>query len=286
MKRFVLLISIFVLFNQTVFAADCENKFLQSIKNIPQKRAIRTLIKEQTKYSKKYDLNGLATLYSENFKSSDDFDKKIYFKLIDDTWKTYPDITYTTKINKIDINGDNATVQVDETALATATKLDNEFTVYGELNSLSKGCYLLKKENNIWKFVGEEIDNEKSILRYGDTRYVKMDLISPKMVKSDEYYTATLTVDTPEDALIIASISRDKIVYPQEKSEEVYRKLPDDNILERMFLANKNGKNEYNVAAIGMTKSRENALGKLEVYMAGVAFIMTRVNVEEVGDAR
>lgn len=286
MKRLILIFSVLFLFNQSVFAADGENKFVQSIKNIPQKRAIKALIKEQSKYSKVYDLKGLATLYSDDFKSSDDFDKKIYFKLIDETWKSYPDITYTTKINKIEINGNNASVLVDETALATATKLDEDVTVYGELNSSSKGTYLLKKENNIWKFIGEEIDNEKSVLRYGDTRYVKMDLTSPKVVKSDEYYTATLNVECPEDALIIASITRDKIVYPQEKAEEVYRKLPDDNILERMFLANKNGKNEYNVAAIGMTKSRENSLGKLEVYMAGVAFIMIRVNVEEVGDAK
>ena len=44
-------------------------------------------------------------------------------------------------------------------------------------------------------------------------------------IQSDEYYTATLNVECPEDALIIASITRDKIVYPQEKTEEVYRKL-------------------------------------------------------------
>ena len=69
--------------------------------------------------------------------------------MIDETWKSYPDITYTTKINKIEINGNNASVLVDETALATATKLDEDVTVYGELNSSSKGTYLLKKENNI-----------------------------------------------------------------------------------------------------------------------------------------
>ena len=286
MKRLTLIFSILFLVNQSVFAAETENKFLQAIKNIPQKIAIRTVIKEQTKFSKKYDLNGLATLYSENFESSDAFNKEVYFKLIDDTWKSYPDITYTTKINKIKIDGDKASVEVDETALATATQIDKDITVYGELNSISEGTYYLKKENDKWKFIGEKVDNEKSILKYGDTRYIKMDLSSPKLVKPNEYYTATLTVDTPSDALVIASICRDKIVYPQEKMDEVYRKMPDDNILERMFLANKNGKNEYNIASVGLTKSRENSLGKLEVYMAGVAFIMVRVNVEGVCDGK
>ena len=282
MKRFALIISILLFTYQGCFASENnDNAFVQFIKNIPEKHSINLLLKEQNKYSKKYDLEGLSSLYSENFKSSDDFDKEVYFKLIDETWKSYPDITYSTKVNNIKIDGNKAYVEVDESALASVTQLDKEVTVYGELNSSSKGTYLLEKIDNKWKIVGEIIDNEKSMLRFGDTRFVKMDLSSPQIVKPDEYYTASLTVESPEDALIIASISRDKIVYPQEKAEEVYRKLPDDNILERMFLANKECKNEYNVASIGMTKSRENMFGKLEVYMAGVAFIMVRVNVQE-----
>ena len=47
-----------------------------------------------------------------------------------------------------------------------------------------------------------------------------------------------------------------------------------------MFIANKNGKNEYNVASIAMSKSKTYGIDKVQVYMAGIAFIMTRVNVE------
>ena len=69
------------------------------------------------------------------------------------------------------------------------------------------------------------------------------------------------------------------IKYPQEKPEDVFRKMPQDNILERMFLANKDGKNEYNIASVGMTKSRIYG-GQVQLYLAGIAFIMTRVNIE------
>lgn len=289
MKRFALLISVFILFSSSANAALISNpktKLGKSLQISADKRAIKSVIKEQSKYSAKYDRDGLSNLYSKNFKSSDGFDKEVYFKLIDDTWKSYPDITYTTKVRDITFDGDKAAVHVDETSLATVTKLEEGLEAYGELNSYSCGTYFLQKENDKWRFVGEKINNEKSMLRFGDARYVKMDLVSPYKVKPNEYYTASLFVDTPPDALVIASIGRDNITYPQEKTEEVYRKLPDDNILERMFLSNKQGKNEYNVATIGLTKSREDAFGKVNVYMAGIAFIMVRVNVEEAVDGK
>ena len=47
-----------------------------------------------------------------------------------------------------------------------------------------------------------------------------------------------------------------------------------------MFYANKNGKNEYNIASIGITKSENITPNTVRVYIAGLAFIMTRVNLE------
>ena len=107
-----------------------------------------------------------------------------------------------------------------------------------------------------------------------------MDLTSPETVKPGEYYTASLKIDLPENAFAIASIGRDEIKYPQSQAPEAFRKLPDDHILERMFYANKNGKNEYNIASIGITKSENITPNTVRVYIAGLAFIMTRVNLE------
>lgn len=263
------------------YFADKKAQIVQNYELISAKKAIINVLKKQAKYASKYDCSGLSSLYAADFKSGDGFNKEVYFKLIEDTWKSYPDITYTTDIKDVKIDGTNAEVDVYETSLATSTQMEENVTIYGELNSESNSTYYLKKINNKWLFTGEKIDNEKTSLKYGDTRFVKMDLDAPHTVKPGEYYTSSLTIDAPENSFFIASIARDKIVYPQEKTEEVFRKLPDDNILERMFYANKDGKNEYNIASVGMSKSRIYGFDKVQVYMAGIAFLMTRVNVEE-----
>ncbi len=285
MKRLVLALSILLTVGITEpvhagFFADKKAEISQSFETRADKRAIKKVLKLQEKYAAKYDLAGLSTLYHQDFVSADGFKKDIYFDLIKDTWKSYPDIVYSSEIKNIKINGTQAEVDTFETSLATTTQVEEDVKIYGELNSISNGTYYLKKFNDKWLFTSEKIKNEKSFLKYGDTRYIEMDLISPETAKAGEYYTATLKIDKPNDAFIVASICRDNITYPQPKSKEVFRNLPDDNILERMFIANKNGKNEYNIASIGMSKSRIVAFNKVQVYMAGLAFIMTRVNIE------
>ena len=285
MKRIVFILSL-ALFFIPVNTAQA-NLFSDIHDSIVQKRQIKNdikdvkkLIKMQDFYSAKYDIDGLKNIYADNFLSTDGFDKDTYFSLIKDTWKSYPDITYTTEINKIEVKDNSAKVKVTETSLATTTQIEDGLNVFGELHSKSEGEYFLTKNQGNWVFSGEKVINEKSFLKYGDTRFVDMDLKSPQTVKAGEYYTSSLSVNLPKDAVAIASISRDNISYPQDKAEEVYRKIPDDNILERMFLANNDGKNEYNVASVGMSKSRVLPNGRMQVYMAGIAFIMTRVNVE------
>lgn len=283
MKRFVLFLA-FILLSLNccipAFANDIADKKNESIitqflKN--DKKAVKQVILKQSKYASKYDYAGLLNLYSSDFKSADGFDKQTYFKLIEDTWKAYPDITYKTNIKNIRIKNDTAEVDVYETSLATSTQIEGDVTLFGELNSYSNSTYYLRKTNNKWLFTGEKVFDEKSFLKYGDTRFVKMDLTSPVKIKSGEIYTSSLSIDMPANSGAIASIGRDIITYPQEKSDEVFRKIPSDNILERMFTSNKQGKNEYNVASVWMAKVNPFKSGG----MAGVAFIITRVNVED-----
>lgn len=241
--------------------------------------AVKKVIDSQTVYTNKYDLKGLATLYSDDFVNSDGFNKDIYFKLIDETWKTYPDITYNTEIKNIDFNDNYATVFVHETAVATATDTVGEIQVIGELYSTAKSVYFLEKTGSKWVISSEKIVEETSALKYGDARYINMELNSPKQTGPNKYYTTTLKVDAPSDSVVIASISKENIVYPQTKAEDAFRKLPDDNILERVFLSNRNNVNEYTVASVGITKAEPYNENQVKVYMGGLAFIMTRVNV-------
>ena len=240
---------------------------------------IKNVIQQQNIYSNSYDLKGLSTLYSQDFVNSDGFKKDVYFKLIEDTWKTYPDIVYSTIIRNIEFSDNYAAVLVEESAVATSKEHIGEFNVIGELNSNSKCIYYLEKQGQKWVVSSEKILEETSTLKYGDARYVNIELNAPKQIGADKDYTATLKVDTPKDAVVIASIGKENIVYPQHNSDEAFRKLPDDNILERIFISNNQNVNEYAVASVGITKAENYSKDQIRVYMGGLAFIMTRINV-------
>ena len=241
------------------------------------KKEIMALFDKQDAYAKKYDLKSIKNLYSPKFTDNDGYDKDVYFSLVKDTWETYPDITYETKIKKITLNGDYATVETEESAVATTDDIDR--AIVGELHSKSGCRYHLQRFSNKWEITGEEVFDEISTLKYGEARYIDMKLEAPKIVGAGQDYTSTLKVDLPKNTIAIASINREKIINPPEKPEESYKRLSDNNSLARIFTTNTDNINEYNVAAIGMTTATGGDDGKIHIYMNGLAFIMTRVNV-------
>lgn len=240
---------------------------------------VKRVIDQQTVYTNKYDLDGLSSLYAKEFVNSDGFDKEVYFKLIKETWETYPDISYKTQINKIEVGENYATVYVDEVAVATSKETVEELTVIGELYSTSKCVYYLEKQGSKWLISSEKVLDETSTLKYGDARYADIKLNVPKQIGAGKEYTASLNVVTPVDSVIIASISKENIVYPQTKSEDAFRKLTDNSVLERVFTSNKNNVNEYAVASVGVTRAESVSDTQARIYMGGLAFIMTRINV-------
>lgn len=240
---------------------------------------IKKVIDQQSVYTNKYDLKGLASLYANNFVNSDGFNKDVYFKLIEETWKTYPDITYKTEIKNIEFSDNYATVFTNEVAIATSQEEIGDLTAIGELYSTSQCVYYLEKQGAKWLINSEKIIEETSTLKYGDARYINIELNAPKQIGANKDYTTTLKVDAPKDSIVIASINKENIVYPQTKSDDAFRKMPDDNILERVFLSNKDNVNEYAVASIGITRAENYTDNQIRVYMGGLAFIMTRINV-------
>lgn len=266
--------------------ANAQNFFAQKRAEIQRMKEynstvkdIKSVITRQEKYSNKFQLEELSSLYAGDFVNADGFNKEVYFKLIKDTWKTYPDISYTTKIKNIEFSGNYATVEVDETAVATSKDEVGDLVAIGELYSTADSIYYLEKIGSKWLISSEKVLKETSSLKYGDARYTNIELSSPTQIKSGQSYTATLKVDAPSDSVVVASINQEEITYPQKTRDEVFRKMPEDNILERVFVANKNNINEYTVASVGITKSEIYDSTKVRVYMGGLAFIMTRVNV-------
>ncbi len=249
----------------------------REFKNTQQE--IKEIFVKQDKFTNAHDLDKLSDLYDESFVNNDGFDKKLYFKLIKDTWETYPEIQYDTVIRDIQIDGDYASVQTFETALAVTHEQSEKVDAYGELRSNANSIYYLKKSGKKWQIVSEQVLSEKSQLKYGDARFIKMDLNAPRVINAGEEYSAELSIALADDESGIASIDKQLVIHPLDKPEEAFRAIGADSELERIFTANKKNINEYATASIGIAKSEPYDENHSKVYMSGIAFLMSRVNV-------
>ncbi|MCQ2789240.1 MAG: hypothetical protein MJ229_02570 [bacterium] len=229
--------------------------------------------------SSKYDLEGLKELYADNYTNVDGFSKEVYFKLVEKTWKSYPNIKYKLKIKNIEIAQDFAVVHVEEQAIATTSSKTKEVKDIGTLESYADSIYYLERIGGKWLIISDTVLFEQTNLKYGSARFASTSLAAPTQVKAGSQYTATLKIVPPKDSFVVASIGRENITYPQSVAQEVFRKLPESNILERVFTANTKNINEYAVASYGITKAEIKNGKELKVYVTGLGFVMYRVNV-------
>ena len=241
-------------------------------------QSIKDFILNQEKIANDHNLEGLKELYSKDYVNSDGFNLDTAFQMVKDTWETYPDITYKTNIRHIEFTDNYATVITEEKAFASPKETFGEIEVVGELYSDSKCVYYLEKMGSNWLISSERVIDEVSTLKFGEARYINMELNVPKQIGAGKYYTTTLKVDAPKGVYMVGSINQEKITYPQDKSEEAFRVIS-DNVLERVFKTNKDSVNESIVASVGFTHAQNYDKEKIRVYLSGLAFIMTRVNV-------
>lgn len=242
--------------------------------------SIKKLIKSHNFYANKHDINNLIPLYSDNYMNNDGFNKKTYFKSVESTWKSCNDLTYDTRVISIDINGDNANVNVIETASGTVAEHIGDMTLAGEIHSTAKGIYHLSKINENWYITGETGLDEESSLLYGDARFMNIELQAPNQVAAGETYTVSLKVDADKDTFIIGSIDSDPVTYPSSTPETKMRALnTQTQTLERLLTSNSDNINEYAVASLAISKVQNVNEENFRIYMAGLACIMKRVNV-------
>lgn len=242
--------------------------------------SIKKLFKNHNYYANNHDLKNLEPLYADNYINNDGFDKNIYFKSIKSTWDSCKDLTYSTKILSIDINGNNADVNVIEKASGTITEHIGDIPLAGEIHSTAKGIYHMSKINGNWYISGETGLDEESSLLYGDARFMNIELQAPNIAAAGEDYTVSLKIDADEDTFIIGSIEQDPVTYPTKTPENKMRALNSHTqTLERIIVANSNNINEYAVASIAISKVKNLNDENFKIYMAGLACIMKRVNV-------
>ena len=290
MKKIFLTVVMVLLFNPVVYAEDStdtitfltQKGFFDSkpkASSLNPRIEIKKALCSHLRYANSYKLEELKSLYDEDYKNADGLNKDIYFELIKKTWDAYPDIKYKMDVRNIEINEDRAVVQVRETAVATTSAESGIVKQKGLLESISDSVYYFEKIHNEWLITSDYILFEKTFLRYGSAKDVEVSLSSPALIEANTQYTATLNLKPQKDTFVIASIGRENITYPQKPAKEVFRKLPEDGILERVLKSNDKNINEYAVASYGITQAEFSEKEQIKIRVTGLGFVMVRVNV-------
>ena len=267
------------LYSEASLVSDKKYRLEQRKEQRQDIKQIKKLLETHNNFANRHDLKNLSTLYTDTYVNNDGFDKKVYFKSIEATWQACKDLTYTTDIIDIEITGDYANVNVIETAIGTVTDTIESMPVTGEIHSISTGIYHLVKINGNWFISGETALSDESSLLYGDARFMNIEILAPAQVSSGETYTSTVKVDTDEKTFIMGSIDHDPITYPAGSPKNELRAMPQSQILERVLKANTNNLNEYTIASLAISKAKQTNEKNFQIYVAGLACVMRRVNV-------
>ena len=287
MKKFILTLLMTFIIAPVCFASDnyiayADSKSAKNAKQQTQimEKEVRNLFKRLASYTNNFDEENLKKAYSDNYLNSDGFDKTMYFDLVNKTWKLYPDIKYTMNIDRINIVGNTAIVTVNENATATTTEKVDETEIKGYLKSYSDSVYYLEKVGDNWIITSDSIISEKTTLTYGEANEITMDLIVPQLVPAGKEYTASLKITVPDKKMLtIASIGQERITYPHINAQEVFRKLPKNGILERIFKANNDNYNEYTVGSAGITRAKVTSNKEIKLVVTGLGYVITRTNI-------
>ena len=273
MKKLLLSFFIFLLFAPASFA---DSKFFRSDIFNNNIRGVKAVLNSQIKYANKNNFDKFIATYDKDYKNGDGYDLEIYSKLVKELWENYDNIKYSIKIKDIKINNDGtAVVSLIETSTADIPVTKK---MSGILKSEADSIYYLKKINGKWKVTSDKINDEVTSMLYGEAIDLDIKLSAPHEVTPGYEYTASLEFDPPKDTFAIASIAKDKVEYPQKQAKEVFRKLPDDHILERLFIANSDNANEYIIASIGLTKADIKDMS-IKLSLTGFGYRIIRVNV-------
>ncbi|MBQ4115382.1 hypothetical protein IJD34_08265 [bacterium] len=269
MKKFLLTIFLTFFITQSAMAIDW--KFWVS----DDEKSVRNLLESQVKYANRTNYEKFISTYSSDYVNADGFNLDTYSSLVKDIWSTYNKIKYDIDIKKVTIDNNIATVELEETANAQI-KMSKVYE--GELKSFSNTVYKLKKVNGKWKVFYDSILDETTSMLYGDARDLDIKLTVPNTIPANSEYSAILEFEPPTGTIAIASLAADKVEYPQGQTKEVFRTLPEDNILERLFTANNDRVNEYIVASIGLTKTEFSDVN-INLSLTGFGYAIKRVNV-------
>ncbi|EKE02535.1 MAG: hypothetical protein ACD_20C00363G0001 [uncultured bacterium] len=242
-------------------------------------KQINNLIEEFSKYSNEHNIDEIKGFYAPNYISGDGIKKDELTKIIKQSWDNYPDIHYTYEIKDIRVNNNLATVESYDKAISNTAKRSEITNDTGILESTSHNIIYLQKMGKGWKIVSDKIYYENTAIKYGCAKGLNIKFSAPEQIYSGEDYTASLYTDIPSKTIVFGSITREPIIYPESKAEEIFRQVPPESgILERVMKSNKTNNNELAVASVGFTEVA-GTYGNPDLKLSGIAILLQRVNV-------
>ena len=278
MKKIILTLVILNLFLVPSYSFELFQKSAKS--------EIRQVLNQHSKAMSSHDVDKVKTFYSKDYKSTDGFNLEELVQMLKKTYSAYDNIKYKTKINTINTYDDWALVQMSDKSSAVVYPVEDKEVKkekMGKLTGSSVYNVYMKKTNDGWKIVSDDILAEETSLRFGIAKDIDMNIITPLLVKNGQEYDLSLKMDKPKDIMALASISREEIVYPPIDYPEKFRKIPQEGELERLVKANNKNLDEYAVASIGFTKvSINEEKTKAQIQVLGMAYLMKRVNMEKI----
>ena len=286
MKKVILLFALIILFTVQSFEkahagiiSDWKaNKAAEKELKLTQK-SIEKLFELQTLYTNTQKHDKLKQFYSKKYRNSDAFDKNTTFSIIKENYELYPNLIVTLDINNINISENYASVDVFEYAEAKDIKRD-DVDLTGKLEAFAHTIYYLEKTDDNWLIIAEHALEENNSVVFGEAQYLDLKLTAPMIIGAGDEYTSKLEINNlPRKALVMGSITQTPATFPLEDEEQENFRVIEDLSLERIFIANNQNTNEYNIASIGITRGQPIPNGNVKLYLSGLAFVMTRVNV-------
>lgn len=240
---------------------------------------IAKIIEKQQKYANKKNIVKFRALYSDDFMSYDGVVLDKYIEEVKKVWDISEKNLYSIAVNSIVVQGDYATVEVS--GMVSVNTKDSYENIEGKglLESTSRSIYYFKKIDGEWKISAENTYSEKAKLSYGIAKETEIDIIAPESVINGEQYNVKVKVLPKNNEAVVASITAEEIQQPQVKKEEIYRSIKKDGELERILVANSDGKNEVAFASIALVNPVINSNGEINAEIKGVCFITSKVNV-------
>ena len=122
--------------------------------------------------------------------------------------------------------------------------------------------------------------SEKTSIKYGSAKEIEIKMDAPECVSAENEYNVKISADLPDGTGLIASIASETIQYPQAiNREEIFRPMKQSGELERVLIANNEGKNEIAIASVALAKAVVDENSQINIKVDGVAFVASRINV-------